>query len=282
MSERRGRGRGSNRDRYHHDDDYSDYNSDYDRPSRSAPAPPKRHRSMSRRALDRLSSTFGNLGLNNKDKDAPRPRSTGRHRDGGHGHGDDSDSDYDTDYSTNYTHNNNKKRSSRSRHHSPDRDRNRGSGSGTRSSHYPPRANLNRQRSYSYSPERLYNESTTRRGRSSHRSGSTGGYYSGGRDPRSRSRWGQSIDAALDAAAIEAIRVRKEPGPWTGRKGSRVLTAAMAAAAVGAATDHRNKANGDRRREDSTKGKIGSALGGLVINRMLNGPKKDLKRDLRY
>ncbi|KHE78334.1 hypothetical protein GE21DRAFT_9993 [Neurospora crassa] len=279
MSERRGRGRGSNKDRHYHDDDYSDYNSDYDRPSQSATAPPKRHRSISRRALDRLSSTFGNLGLNKDSKDA-RARSTGRHRDGhGHGHGD--DSDYDTDYSTNYTHthnnNNNKKRSSRSRHHSPDRDRDHGSGSGTRSSRYPPRANLNRQRSYSYSPER-YNEST-RRGRSSHRSGSTG--YHSGRDPRSRSRWGRSIDAALDAAAIEAIRVRKEPGPWTGRKGSRVLTAAMAAAAVGAATDHR-KANGDGRKEDSTKGKIGSALGGLVINRMLNGPKKDLKRDLRY
>ncbi|KAK3485493.1 uncharacterized protein B0T23DRAFT_390425 [Neurospora hispaniola] len=266
MPERRGRGRGSDRDRYHHDDDYSDH-SDYDRPSRSTTAPPKRHRSISRRALDRLSSTFGNLGLN-KDKDA-RHRSTGRHRDGGHG----DDSDYDTDYSTNYTHthnnnNHNKKRSSRSRHHSPDRDR----GSGTRSSRYPPRANLNRQRSYSYSPERY---ESTRRGRSSHRSGT--GYS--GRDPRSRSRWGRSIDAALDAAAIEAIRVRKEPGPWTGRKGSRVLTAAMAAAAVGAATDHR-KANGDGR--EDTKGKIGSALGGLVINRMLNGPKKDLKRDLRY
>ncbi|KAK3347779.1 hypothetical protein B0H65DRAFT_155561 [Neurospora tetraspora] len=254
MLERRGRGRGSNRDRYQDDDDYSDY-SDYDRPSRSATAPPKRHRSISRRALDRLSSTFGNLGLN-KDKDSARTRSSGCYRDGA---GD--DSDYDTDYSTNYTHD--KKRSSRSRHHSPDRDR----GSGTHSSRYPPRASLNRQRSYSYSPERY---ESRQRGRSSHRS--TGN----SRDPRSKSRWARSIDAALDAAAIEAVRVRKEPGPWTGRKGSRVLTAAMAAAAVGVATDHRQDGRGDK------KGKIGSALGGLVINRMLNGPRKDLRRDLRY
>ncbi|KAJ4379057.1 hypothetical protein N0V85_008890 [Neurospora sp. IMI 360204] len=238
MSERRGRGRGSNRDRYYDDDDYSDY-SDYDRPSRSATAPPKRHRSISRRALDRLSSTFGNLGLN-KDKDSARTRSSGRYRDGA---GDDSD------YSTNYTHN--KKRPSRSRHHSPDRDR----GSGTRSSRYPPRAGLNRQRSYSYSPERYESRRNSR-------------------DQRSKSRWARSIDAALDAAAIEAVRVRKEPGPWTGRKGSRVLTAAMAAAAVGVATDHRKEdGRGDK------KGKIGSALGGLVINRMLNGPRKDLRKE---
>lgn len=252
MSERRGRGRGSNRDRYYDDDgDYSDY-SDYDhRPSRSATAPPKRHRSISRRALDRLSSTFGNLGLN-KDKDSRRDKSAGRYRDGY------DDSDYDTDYSTNYTHNK-KGRSSRSRHRSPDRDRS--------SRHYPPRANLNRQRSYSYSPERY--ESGRRRGRSTTRSRGTS------RDPRSKSRWARSIDAALDAAAIEAIRVRKEPGPWTGRKGSRVLTAAMAAAAVGAATDHHGRANEYGKRDK--KGKIGSALGGLVINRLVNGPRKDLR-----
>lgn len=253
MSERRGRGRGSNRDRYYDDDgDYSDY-SDYDhRPSRSATAPPKRHRSISRRALDRLSSTFGNLGLN-KDKDSQRDKSAARYRDGY------DNSEYDTDYSTNYTYNPKKHRSSRSsRHHSPDRDRS--------SRHYPPRANLNRQRSYSYSPERY--ENGRRRGRSTTRSRGTS------RDPRSKSRWAQNIDAALDAAAIEAIRVRKEPGPWTGRKGSRVLTAAMAAAAVGAATDHgnvREDGKGDK------KGKIGSALGGLVINRLVNGSRRDLR-----
>lgn len=255
MPERRGR-----RDRYYDDDDLSDY-SDYDRPSRWATAPPKRHRSISRRALDRLSSTFSNMGLSKEQKEA-RARSTGRHRDGRGGVVDDY-SDYDTDYNTNYTHKN-KKRSSRSRHHSPDHR--------SSSSKYPPRANLNRQRSYSYSPER-YDE--RRRGRSSHRS--TGG----SRDPRSKSRWTRSIDSALDAAAIEAIRVRKEPGPWTGRKGSRVLTAAMAAAALGAATEHRNGHAHEDGRGDK-KGKIGSALGGLVINRMLNGPRKDLRRGREY
>lgn len=249
MPERRGR-----RDRYYDDDDLSDY-SDYSRPGRSSTAPPKRHRSISRRALDRLSSTFGNMGLSKEQKaERARARSTGR----GHRDRDLDDSDYDTDYSTNYTHSNNKrdKRSSRSRHRSPER--------GSRSSKYPPRAGLNRQRSYSYSPERG-------RGRSSHRAPHDG------RDPRSKSRWARSIDAALDAAAIEAIRVRKEPGPWTGRKGSRVLTAAMAAAAVGAATEHRNGYEHADGRHDK-KGKIGSALGGLVINRLVNGPRKDLRR----
>ncbi|RYC76956.1 hypothetical protein BFJ63_vAg20169, partial [Fusarium oxysporum f. sp. narcissi] len=35
-----------------------------------------------------------------------------------------------------------------------------------------------------------------------------------------------AINAAIDAAAVEAIRLRKEPGKWIGAKGTRIATAA--------------------------------------------------------
>jgi len=90
---------------------------------------------------------------------------------------------------------------------------------------------------------------------------------------RSRSRWDRGLAAAVDAAAIEAFRVRKEPGTWAGQKGRRVATAAISAGAIGAATEHRNPDHGD----SDKKGKLGSALGGLVVNRLVNGPRRDLR-----
>lgn len=89
---------------------------------------------------------------------------------------------------------------------------------------------------------------------------------------RSRSRWGRGIEAAVDAAAIEAFRLRNEPGPWTGAKASRIATAAVGAGVIGAATE--------KRKQETGKGKIGSlgsAVGGLVLNRLVNGPREDLR-----
>jgi len=73
---------------------------------------------------------------------------------------------------------------------------------------------------------------------------------------------------------MEAIRVRKEPGPWTGKKGSRVATAAISAGVIGAATDTKHKA---AHGESDKMGKIGSAIGGLLVNRAVNGPRKELR-----
>ncbi|KAK0729642.1 hypothetical protein B0H67DRAFT_638237 [Lasiosphaeris hirsuta] len=115
----------------------------------------------------------------------------------------------------------------------------------------------------SVSPVRHHSRHSHHRGRrdSDHR----------GSSERSRSRWDRSIAAAVDAAAIEAFRVRKEPGHWTGAKGERVATAAFSAALLGAATD-----NG-KEHESNKKAALGSAIGGLVINRLVNGPRRELR-----
>ncbi|KAL6858573.1 hypothetical protein J3F83DRAFT_750201 [Trichoderma novae-zelandiae] len=77
--------------------------------------------------------------------------------------------------------------------------------------------------------------------------------------------------ASLLAGATEAFRVAKEPGGWKGEKTKRILTAAAGAATVDAAhgADH---------------GKLGlaeSVIGGLVGNRLINGPRSDIEEDRR-
>jgi len=81
----------------------------------------------------------------------------------------------------------------------------------------------------------------------------------------------RGIKAAVDAAAIEAFRVRKDPGPWTGKKGARIATAAISAGAVGAATEKRKEEQG------SKMGTVSSALAGLAVNRLVNGPRRDMR-----
>lgn len=92
-------------------------------------------------------------------------------------------------------------------------------------------------------------------------------------DSRSRSR---SVDqkekiiqaarAALTAGAVEAFRSRKEPGPWTGDKGRRVLTAAIGAGGVNRALT----SGRDPDKKDGTHG-IQAVLGGLATNHLVNG-----------
>ena len=81
--------------------------------------------------------------------------------------------------------------------------------------------------------------------------------------------------AGFDTALVEAMRVRKEPGSWTGGKGARVATAALGAAAVDAIIDR----NPEHHRKRKT---VESTLGGLLLNRVVNGPKRDLRRGYRY
>lgn len=91
------------------------------------------------------------------------------------------------------------------------------------------------------------------------------------RHSRSRSRWDRGLQAAVDAAAIEAFRLRKEPGKWKGPKGERVATAAISAGVIGAATDRPGVSGGKQ------KGALGSAIGGLVVNRLVNGPRREVR-----
>jgi hypothetical protein len=88
-------------------------------------------------------------------------------------------------------------------------------------------------------------------------------------------RFQHAARSALDAAVVEAMRVRKEPGSWTGGKGARVATAALGAAAVNAFV---TKGDPDKHGKRKT---VESTIGGLLLNRMVNGPKKELRRDER-
>lgn len=76
----------------------------------------------------------------------------------------------------------------------------------------------------------------------------------------------------MEAGAIEAFRVRKEPGGWVGAKGSRVATAAVSAGVIGAAAEKRKQDKDG----DTKLGTKGSALAGMVVSRLVNGPKRDL------
>jgi len=86
-------------------------------------------------------------------------------------------------------------------------------------------------------------------------------------DDRDKEKLNQAVKAGLTAGAVEAWRQRKSRGDWIGERGARVATAAIGAAAVDALVD-----------KDPTRKKkrhVGEAMiGGLVIDRLLNGPKR--------
>lgn len=81
----------------------------------------------------------------------------------------------------------------------------------------------------------------------------------------------QAIKAAVIAGATEAIRSRKEPGGWSGEKGKRVLTAAISAGGV-------NELLNKDPHKKGTRHTVEAVVGGLVGNRLLNGPR-DKSRD---
>ena len=85
----------------------------------------------------------------------------------------------------------------------------------------------------------------------------------------------QAATAAFNAAALEAVRVRKQPGHWNGQKGARVATAALGAAVTDRAA---GKLRDDDDDEDNSKGNmIESTVGGLLAGRLVHGSKHNLK-----
>ena len=95
---------------------------------------------------------------------------------------------------------------------------------------------------------------------------------------RSRFRSESGVDkiqkaaiASLLAGASEAFRIYKEPGSWKGEKTKRIITAAISAGSIDAAHDSKH----------SKRSLLESVMGGLIANRALRGPKKDIEED-RY
>lgn len=123
----------------------------------------------------------------------------------------------------------------------------------------PPRQRYTRHgSSYSLSPTR--SGSRTRSGHS--------------RTDQESRRWEHAAKSAFDAAVVEATRLRNEPGSWTGGKGARVATAALGAAAVDALVAKDPDRHGARKAVEST-------IGGLLLNRVINGSRQDYRRDSR-
>jgi hypothetical protein len=121
----------------------------------------------------------------------------------------------------------------------------------------------------------------SRRGRSSRgRSHSVSANYRRGSSPdpdrrrtssQSRKRqnegkWAQAATSALVAGAVEAFRLRHEPGKWAGAKGARIATAAIGAAAIDAGLDRDPKRHQKRHVAEAT-------IGGLILDRLANGPR---------
>ncbi|KAI9797621.1 MAG: hypothetical protein M1833_005404 [Piccolia ochrophora] len=111
--------------------------------------------------------------------------------------------------------------------------------------------NHRRHRRYSDSSESGYSRSRSR---------------SRGRGGDNSKKMQQAAQAALTAAAAEAWRSRKEPGGYfQGEKARRILTAAAGAGGINALAD-KSDSHGD--------GNVGKgAIGGVLLNRFVNGPR---------
>lgn len=202
-----------------------------------------RHRSLGRQALDKLEDAMGNLGLDGSSSSHSSGHSDSRTHHSGHSHG----------------HHSSK---TRPRRHS--RDYGRDDRAVDR--YYPPSSHHHR---------RYHSASPSRHSRRSRRDSTV--RSNPRRAPsRSNSYIGRGVKAAVEAGAAEAFRLRHEPGAWTGEKGGRVATAAISAGVIGAATQHHREESGHV--EGGKLGTLGSALGGMVVNRLVNGPRKEVRR----
>lgn len=156
-------------------------------------------------------------------------------------------------------------------HHSPERYRHRGRTNSVDRSYYR-RPDPSRRRHRRHHRERpLPREPRQREDHGSHPPRRRRAVS----DARPDYKLQHAAKAAIDAAAVEAIRVRRQPGDWAGQKGVRVATAALGAAATDKAADKLR--HGDQEKH-SGRHSIESTIGGLLANRVLHGPREDLQR----
>lgn len=116
------------------------------------------------------------------------------------------------------------------------------------------------------SRRRSGSEESTRSTRSRRRDKSRGG------EGDSIAKYQQAAKAALLAGATEAIRIRKEPGGWTGAKGKRVLTAAIGAGGIDRVADRDPD-------HHSKRHILEAVVGGLMGNRLINGSRSELETE---
>ena len=122
-----------------------------------------------------------------------------------------------------------------------------------------------RRRRDSFSSDDYSSDDYSRRSRSR----GAGGRSRGGGGNETSAKIQQAAQAALTAAAAEAWRSRKEPGGILDPvKARRILTAAAGAGGIDALAD--------RHPDDHSKRNLGEgAIGGLLLNRLVNGSKKE-------
>ncbi|KAH8693201.1 hypothetical protein BGW36DRAFT_302515 [Talaromyces proteolyticus] len=128
-----------------------------------------------------------------------------------------------------------------------------------------------RDRSRSRSKDRYEDRGRSRRYRSYSDSRSRS---RGGRRAKSEARVAQAVKAALAAGAAEAFRARKDPGPWTGDKGKRILTAAITAGGVDGLIDRDPNKHGGRH-------VVESILAGMATNHLVNGRRSGSRSGAR-
>ncbi|KAK4160861.1 hypothetical protein QBC43DRAFT_324760 [Cladorrhinum sp. PSN259] len=214
---------------------------------------PRRHRSLGRQALDKLGDAMAGLGIDDRDRD----RDIDHHR-----------STHHSRHHSPHHHHHHHRSSSRhhSRHHSPHRHHHSTHAHNThrRRAHSSSPTRHRRSHSRHYTTEREPPRASRTQARSRSRAQSRA---------RSRSRADKGFKAAVEAGAIEAFRVRGEPGAWAGAKGKRVATAAISAGVIGTVAEKRKQDHDG----DTKLGTKGSALAGMMVSRLVNGPKRDMR-----
>jgi hypothetical protein len=133
---------------------------------------------------------------------------------------------------------------------------------------------VQRRSSYSVSPPPSYrrrdsSRSSTRRGRSESR---RRGFMD--LDTKDGDQWKHALEAGARAAAIQAFRLRKEPGQWKDKpKLGRIATAALGAAAIEVLLEKR----ADDPEKHKSRRLWESSIGGLLVSRAVHGPRRDLR-----
>ncbi|RYP77336.1 hypothetical protein DL771_001131 [Monosporascus sp. 5C6A] len=122
-----------------------------------------------------------------------------------------------------------------------------------------------RRRAYSYSPSPPPKRSRSRRKSTDYTS--RPGPNTPDQSKAAQERWQMAIGSAIRAGGITALRLRKEPGSWTGDKGAKIAKAALGAAALDAFVDDVPR----KKESKGVKGMAGTVLASLITSKLVAG-----------